>query len=68
MLICYQEERSPPPTPRSLSATLASSVLSAEFRAFLQKLDTAELGAKEEEEEVEEQGRVLILQYVLDIR
>ena len=41
-------------------------MLTTEFRAFLQRLDNAELGDDVGEEE--EQGRVLILQFVLDVR
>ena len=42
-------------------------MLTTEFRAFLQRLDNAELGDDVGGEE-EEQGRVLILQFVLDVR
>ena len=47
---------------------MTSGVLTTEFRAFLQRLDNAELGDDVGEEE--EQGRVLnlILQFVLDVR
>ena len=41
--ICVQDE-SPPSSPRNLSATLASSLLTAEFKAFLANLDKASQG------------------------
>ena len=41
---------SPPPPPRSLAATLASAALSAEFLAYLQKLDTAAGGGADRED------------------
>ena len=50
---------SPPPPPRSLAATLASAALSAEFHAYLQKLDTAAGGGADRED---------TLQFVIKVR
>ena len=50
---------SPPPPPRSLAATLASAALSAEFLAYLQKLDTAAGGGADRED---------TLQFVIKVR
>ena len=50
---------SPPPPPRSLAATLASAALSAEFLAYLQKLDTAAGGGADREH---------TLQFVIKVR
>jgi len=54
-------DESPPSSPRNLSATLSSGLLTQEFRTFLTKLDKAE-------GEDEECSRVTSLQFVLDIR
>jgi len=61
MLTVDPREDSPPHSPKNLSSTLSSSLLVAEFTAFLAQLDAAD-------SDPDEPGRVLSLKYILDIR